>query len=158
MHRPMSIAVTASVLLTLVACGGRQVPNEIFVASSGVTIQGGGFVLREGQPSTLPFVLGSQKVEDDMDIVASYGEFREKGAREVRVRVPGETQPLYGLLSLHELPGSARGPGTRSFSVKIPPSQVNAASDGRISVVFEPVEADDERFFGWILWMSDRPF
>lgn len=160
MHRVMSYAVIVPLvlLMAVAACAGKKVPNEVFVASSGVTIEGEGFTLREGEASALPFVIGAEKVEDDMDIVESYEAFRDKGAREVRVTVPGASQTLYGLLSLHELPESARGPASRSLSVKIPPSQVNAASDGRISVVFEPVEADDDSYFGWILWMSDRPF
>lgn len=158
MHRLIAIGLTAMVMATLAACGGKIVPNEIFAASSGVEIQGEGFDIREGRPVPLPFVLSSQKIEDDMDIVESYSEFRRNGAREVSVKVPGRSEPLHGLLSLHELPDKARGPATRSFSVKIPPSYVDAATDGRISVVFEPVRAEGENYFGWILWMSDRPF
>lgn len=158
MHRLMSIAVIIPVLLSAAACAGKKIPNEVFVASNGVTIEGDGFLLREGEATTLPFVMGAEKIEDDMDIVESFEAFRDKGAREVRVTVPGASQELYGLLSLHELPASARGPASRSLSVKIPPSQVNSASDGRISVVFEPVETDGDSYFGWILWMSDRPF
>lgn len=151
-------AGVAALVMTMAAagCGMTVVPNEVFTSTPGVVLEGEGFALREGEPIALPYALAPAREREDL--VNQYDDFRDDGARQVRVRVPGLETPLYGVLSLHQLPPDARGPARRSLSVQIPKQYVDAASDGRVSVVYEPVASGDAQYYGWILWLSDRPF
>lgn len=164
----MRVVLIGFFALLLSGCAvGRIVPGGVAVGTEGVVIEGEGFRIVEGRPSELPFVL--RQTSDRRDLLNQYDEYREKhGAREVRVHVPGLQEPLYGLLSLHYLPADASGPARRSLSIRIPPRYVAAAMDGNVSVVYEPVEGSrpdcaiacrqEHTWYGWILWLSDRPF
>jgi hypothetical protein len=119
-------------------------------------IEGDGFVIEEDRGIPLPFSVRPSVLREDL--VNEYEDFRSMGARDVRVRVPGMSEPLYGLLSLHGLPTDSRGPARRSLRVSVPERYIEAASDGRVSVVYEPVATDGADYLGWVLWLSDRPF
>jgi hypothetical protein len=84
----------------------------------------------------------------------------KKISKPVRVRVPGRSDALYGLISFHELPPATTGPATRSYPITVPQSYVDAATNGRVSIVYETVPTLERnfRFFGWALLLSDRPF
>ena len=150
-------ALLFGLAVTATACGSmRVVPSEVFASTPGLVIEGNDFRIATGEAIPLPFVMAPARADED--IIDLYDEYRDEGAREVRVHIPGREEPLHGLLSLHALPETAKGPARRSLSVQVPQRYVDAATNGRVSVVFEPVNADPDTYYGWVLWMSDRPF
>ena len=86
------------------------------------------------------------------------------GAKHVRVKVPSSDKELYGVLVLDNADKDAVGPGKGSYKVIIPEPYVDAAKDGKISVVYEyyHIKSDalfdlsDVKKYSWILWISDE--
>lgn len=156
-----------AVVIPFTGCYGTMVPGGVATGTPGIIIEGDDFRINEGQPAPLPFVLSHRLLTKG--VIDEYDDYRDRGARDVRVHVPGMQEPLYGLLSLHELPGGSSGPARRSLSIRVPSRYIEAAMDGNVSVVYEPVEGPNPNcflpaswckmtWFGWVLWLSDRPF
>ena len=169
--RITSVLLVVGFSLVATACGSVRVPGSVGVDTRDIVIEGEDFRLVEGEAEPLPFTVAPRPVTDD--VIDRYDDFRELGAEPVKVHVPGRAEPLHGLLSLHELPQGAKGPGSRSLSIRIPPEYIQAALGGKVSVVYEPVQSEFTMFkcwpaqaarcgagphLGWVLWMSDRPF
>lgn len=95
-------------------------------------------------------------------LIDSYGVALRHGAKKVRVYHPAATEPLYGVLALNKkMFKYAVGPSARSYLIRIPESYVHEATDGGVSVVYEPVSWNGRpkaKFIGWALWLSDSPF
>lgn len=86
------------------------------------------------------------------------------GAKHVRVKVPSRDKELYGVLVLDKADKDAIGPGKGSYKIIIPEPYVDAAKDGKISVVYEyyHIKSDalfdlsDVKKYSWVLWISDQ--
>ncbi|MDD2653054.1 MAG: hypothetical protein PHX44_08405 [Sulfurimonas sp.] len=86
------------------------------------------------------------------------------GAKHVRIKVPSAQKELYGVLTLDDIDERGFGPGVSSYKIIIPEPYVNAAKDGKISVVYEYYHIKDDALFdnsnikkySWILWLSDK--
>lgn len=103
-------------------------------------------------------------VMPDKDLIKAYRLALHHGARHVRVKVPNKNEELYGVLALDRADMNGMGPGTQSYKIIIPQPYIDAARDGKISVVYEyyklkndgviDVSKINER--SWILWFSDK--
>ena len=86
------------------------------------------------------------------------------GAKHVRVKVPSSSKELYGVLALDDIDERGFGPGVSSYKIIIPEPYIDAAHDGKISVVYEYYHIKDDALFdnshikkySWILWLSDK--
>lgn len=168
-------------LATLTAC--ESTPVEItdrsmrpipvgFVANRDITITAadGSFELKGGQQFSTPFQsdIWSRNFPNlgDDRIVEGFAGVRAGGARDVRVRVAGRPEALYGVLVLSPVFGSAEGPGARSYQISVPQDKIEAAYAGRTAVAYENVRyirrwdtgaRRDAQWRSWILWLSMTP-
>lgn len=150
------VGATMALVSMNLGCG-TLVPASVVETTPGVSIRGDRLKIEANKPFLPPFWLEKWQFLPDERLPDSYKSWLERGATRVMVTVP-EHPPLHGVLTFHRLPLSARGPGTRSYSLTVPEQYVRDASDGRISVVFELVSTEGgEKYFGWVLWLSDRP-
>ncbi|MFA5461449.1 MAG: hypothetical protein WC274_05145 [Sulfurimonas sp.] len=86
------------------------------------------------------------------------------GAKHVRIKVPSSDKELYGVLALDDIDERGYGPGVTSYKIIIPEPYIKAASNGKISVVYEYYNIKDDALFdnsnikkySWILWLSDE--
>lgn len=150
------------VFFFLSGCGGTIVTRQAVMTSPDIAIQGDGFVIEPNEPFDVPFVLPAWRADGlkPKELTGEYKGWLAKGGRRVQIHVKGREQPLYGVITFHRLWKWARGPATRSFSVRLDPKYIDDASDGRIAVVYELATNDDgnHHSFAWVLWLSDRPF
>lgn len=155
-----AIVVTLAVLL---ACGG--VPKRAAeaggntpglptaVATPGATIALDGVVVAD-KDLPAPFTVSckaSPLIPDDFKAALA------AGGQHVRVKVPQLEEPLYGVLSLCNIPSNATGPASRAHRIQIPEEFVAATEGGRISVVFEEV-AGTNGATSWQLFLSRAAF
>jgi len=97
-------------------------------------------------------------------MIKGYFRALQYDAKHVRVKVPYKEKELYGVLVLDSVDKRAVGPGSRSYKIIIPKPYVDAATDGKISVVYEYYHIEDDSMFdldeikkySWILWLSDE--
>lgn len=160
-----------------------NIPNGE-IATSGVTItaQDGSFTLKNGTEFVAPFhanlwtrktqtsgsfFLGAPKVQQRSETFFSstlrddYEEAVKRGAKRVRVNYPGIENSLYGILALNVAPAGAYGPAARYYRIEVPQQYVEAAKGGAVSVVYEVMSYRGESSgsgYGWVLWLSDKPF
>lgn len=138
------------------------------IATPDVTITAGdnSFTLVSGTEFQSPFQVNLQKMpvdgrdtfEENLRELSSV--YLRLGAKRVRVNAGGKQ--LYGILSLNTVPKGAYGPASRMYRIEIPQEYINAASGGRVSVVYEKVDVRHSRrgtlaVSAWILWLSDQP-
>ncbi len=105
----------------------------------------------------------SLKIPDN-DLLQSYKDALYRGAKRVRVKIPGLDHELYGILALEKADQDGIGPGTRSYKIIIPEPYVNAAKNGKISVVYEYYKLKNDGLIdiskikerSWMLWLSDQ--
>ena len=73
--------------------------------------------------------------------------------------VPDQKEPMYGVLLLSTVKPDTKVAAARSYLIEVPPNYVDAAQDGKISVIYEKLPYDEKQeWFSWALWLSDRPF
>lgn len=100
----------------------------------------------------------------DNDLLKSYKDAQYRGAKRVRIKIPGVEKELYGILALEKADQDGIGPGTLSYKIVIPEPYVNAAKNGKISVVYEYYKLKNDGLIdiskikerSWILWLSDQ--
>jgi hypothetical protein len=148
----------------MLACGGAliRVPNG-YLRTPGSTIaaEDRSFEIKTGREFKTPFFMECVSVGIDFwnikgkDIKSLYKNALSCGGKKVIVHVPYRSNPLYGVLGFVPLPSDASGPGARSFEISIPESYAQAATGGRISVIYELV---NNKSISWVLWLSDQPF
>lgn len=100
----------------------------------------------------------------DHELPTAYKLALHHGAQHVRVKVPGTDKELYGVLALDKADQDGIGPGTQSYKIIIPQPYIDAAKDGKISVVYEYYKLKNDGFIdvgdikerSWILWISDK--
>jgi hypothetical protein len=172
-------------LLTITGCAAptlRTIPTGN-IATPGIRIDdaGGGFSLISGREFKTPFSTDCKYILlNDLDLNQEYRPLLFKttleekyinirdaynnalaiGGHKVIVNRDGISTPLYGILIFCQVENFATGPASRSNLIQIPDQYINEASNGAVSVVYELVErANNNRDgYGWILWLSDKPF
>lgn len=100
----------------------------------------------------------------DHDLLEAYKLALHHGAKHVRIKVPGNEKELYGVLALDKADQDGIGPATQSYKIIIPQPYINAAKEGKISVVYEYYHLKNEGLLdvgdikerSWILWLSDK--
>jgi len=100
----------------------------------------------------------------DKDLVKAYNLALHHGAQHVRIKVPNKSEELYGVLALDKADKDGMGPGTQSYKIIIPQAYIDAAREGKISVVYEYYKLKNDGLIdvgnikerSWILWMSDK--
>ncbi len=100
----------------------------------------------------------------DSELPKAYKLALHHGARHVKVSVPGRDEELFGVLALDKADQDGIGPGTQSYKIIIPQPYIDAAKDGKISVVYEYYHLKNDGFIdvgdikerSWILWFSDK--
>ena len=131
----------------------------------------GSFTLAGGQQFTTPFSVDiwstNQPAFADANIINGFTQGRAVGGRDVMVHVQGKSKPLYGVLVLSTVWGSAVGPATRSYQIQIPKDKIDNAYAGNTSVVYENVlftrtwntgaSQANNQWRTWILWLSATP-
>jgi len=127
------------------------------------------FLLRSGEIWTPPFqnmTPGFGMNTPNADMVNFYKTaVLRMGAKMVMVKVPYQSEPLYGILLLAKIYPQGNSAVTRSYQISIPKSYVDAAQNGRVSVLYEYYDTGDYDSDGrpivpktWVLWLSDIPF
>lgn len=97
-------------------------------------------------------------------LIRGYNKAIDFGAKHVMVKVPNKDKELYGVLALDNGDNRGIGAGVKSYKIIIPDAYIKAASDGKISVVYEYYHLNDEsamdlsevKKYSWILWISDE--
>jgi len=100
----------------------------------------------------------------DKDLLKGYKNALHHGAKHVIIKIPKLEKELYGVLALDKADQDGVGPGTQSYKIIIPKPYINAAQDGKISVVYEYynlrndgiIDVSDIKERSWILWLSDK--
>jgi len=100
----------------------------------------------------------------DHELPKAYKLALHHGARHVKIKVPGRNEELFGVLALDKADQDGIGPGTKSYKIIIPQPYIDAAKDGKISVVYEYYRLQNDGFIdvgdikerSWILWLSDK--
>jgi len=165
------------ILLVLTSCGSYVDPYSVYksvpfgkIITNGVeiTAEDGTFVLRSGEVWTPPFqnlTPGYGINTPNADMVNLYQAAFATGAKRVKVKVPYQDEPLYGVLMLSKIYPQGNSAVTRSYQISIPESYVDAAQNGKISVLYEYYDTGDYDSNGnpivpktWVLWLSDMPF
>ena len=97
--------------------------------------------------------------------IKGYRRALEFGAKHVRVKVANAKNELYGVLALDNADARGIGAGIKSYKIIIPEAYVDAAQNGKISVVYEYYHLNDEeslsdlsevKKYSWVLWLSDE--
>lgn len=100
----------------------------------------------------------------DKDLIKGYKNALHHGAKHVKVKVPILEKELYGVLALDRADQDGVGPGTQSYKIIIPQPYIQAAKEGKISVIYEYYKLKNDGFLdvsnikerSWILWLSDK--
>lgn len=147
----------------------KSVPfGKIITDGVEITAENGTFTLRSGEVWTPPYqnlTPGYGINTPSADMVNLYKAALVLGAEKVRVKVPYQSEPLYGVLLLSKVYPQGNSAVTRSYQISIPESYVDAAQNGKISVLYEYYDTGDYDSYGnpivpktWVLWLSDIPF
>lgn len=176
-------ALLATALFTLNSCAVssvgasgsyKSVPyGKIVTSGVEITAEDGSFALSSGKVWTPPFQnnpLRSVNAANANMVTLYKAALALGGAKKVRVKVPYQSEPLYGVLLLSRVyPGSSSAV-TRSYQISIPKSYVDAAQNGKVSVLYEYYDmggVEASSLIGpkngtapktWVLWLSDIPF
>lgn len=100
----------------------------------------------------------------DSDLPKAYRQALHHGAKHVRIKVPGNDQELFGVLALDRADDEGVGPSTQSYKIIVPQPYIDAAKNGKISVVYEYYKLKNDGLIdvgkikerSWILWLSDQ--
>lgn len=100
----------------------------------------------------------------DRDLPKAYRQALHHGAKHVRIKVPNSDKELFGVLALDKADDEGVGPSTQSYKIIIPQPYIDAAKNGKISVVYEYYKLKNDGLIdvskikerSWILWFSDQ--
>lgn len=152
----------------------KPVPyGKIVTGGVEIAAEDGSFVLRSGKVWTPPFQnapLGPVNASNENMINLYKIALASGGAKKVMVKVPYQPDPLYGVLLLSSVYRESSSAVTRSYQISIPKSYVDAAQNGKVSVLYEYYDMGGVAVGGmigpkrgaapktWVLWLSDIPF
>jgi len=97
-------------------------------------------------------------------LIKGYNRALGFNAKHVMVKVPNKDKELFCVLALDNVDIRGIGAGTTSYKIIIPKPYIDAAHDGKISVVYEYyhlkndelTDLSDVKKYSWILWLSDE--
>lgn len=100
----------------------------------------------------------------DRYLPQSYRQALHHGAKHVRIKVPHSDKELFGVLALDKADDAGIGPSTQSYKIIVPQAYIDAAKNGKISVVYEYYKLKNDGIIdvgnikerSWILWLSDQ--
>ena len=100
----------------------------------------------------------------DRDLPKAYRQALYHGAKHVRIKVANNDKELFGVLALDKADDEGVGPSTQSYKIIVPQPYIDAAKNGKISVVFEYYKLKNDGLIdvgkikerSWILWLSDQ--
>jgi hypothetical protein len=169
LHSLRMICLSILVALAFVGCGSME-PTRVMsirVNTPDVVLQAedNSFKLEagiDGLPPFRPAEYGYELKTAKMDLLSLYPiALAQMNAKRVLVTYPNLQQPLHGVLLLFQIVPGGTGPATRMYQIDIPQQYVDAATGGRVSVVYELYKVPDlpgGEAKSWILWLSDMPF
>jgi hypothetical protein len=129
---------------------------------SEISAEDGSFTIKSGERFTPPFQVDMwNKPIKPAQIVSEWRTALQLGAKRVRVKTGRNV--LYGVLLLNYHTESVRGPGSYNYRIEIPEKFIKEAYGGNVSVCYEMVEwekpgAPNQKWFSWVLWLSDTKF
>jgi len=97
-------------------------------------------------------------------LIKGYKRALQYDAKHVLIKIPSEKKELFGVLVLDKADENGLGPSTKSYKIIIPQPYIDAAKNGKISVVYEYyflkseglIDVSNVKKQSWILWMSDK--
>jgi len=97
-------------------------------------------------------------------LINGFNRALDYNAKHVMVKVPSKEKELYGVLVLDNVDSRGIGAGSNSYKIIIPKPYIDAAKDGKISVVYEYYHLKNDELtdlsevkkYSWILWLSDK--
>lgn len=100
----------------------------------------------------------------DRDLPKAYRQALHHGAKHVRIQVANSNKELFGVLALDKADDAGVGPSTHSYKIIVPQAYMDAAKNGKISVVYEYYKLKNDGLIdvskikerSWILWLSDQ--
>lgn len=100
----------------------------------------------------------------DRDLPKAYRQALYRGGKHVRIKVPKSDKELFGVLALDKADDEGVGPSTQSYKIIVPQPYIDAAKNGKISVVYEYYKLKNDGLIdvskikerSWILWFSDQ--
>jgi hypothetical protein len=155
----VEIAALAGGVIAVLASGGgnrasyKQVVSGT-VGTPGTTIkaENGSFMLQSGRQFQTPFTCFPEGAAATPE---AFTNALKNGGMRVSVNVEGQP-PLHGILCFYGVNEKAQGPASRSYYIQVPESYIQATSEGRVSVVCETTEIEND--YAWILWLSQSSF
>lgn len=149
-------------------CATKNIPitnGEIQDSGITITADDGSFKL-QGKfeaPFQSPVSYHSMNISGNK-LIKGYFRALQYNAKHVKVKVPYSDKELYGVLVLDNADYRGTGAGSKSYKIIIPKPYVDAATNGKISVVYEYYHIKDDSMFdldeikkySWILWLSDE--
>jgi len=130
-----------------------------------ITAQDGSFTLQGDFNSPFQSSTRYNSLEmGDKELLKAYRNALHHGAKHVKIKVPSLEKELYGVLALDKADEDGIGPGTQSYKIIIPQPYIDAAKNGKVSVVYEYYKLKNDGFLdvstikerSWILWLSDK--
>lgn len=100
----------------------------------------------------------------DRDLPKAYRQALHHGAKHVHIKVANNENELFGVLALDKADDDGVGPSTQSYKIIVPQAYIDAAKNGKISVVYEYYKLKNDGLIdvgkikerSWILWLSDQ--
>jgi len=100
----------------------------------------------------------------DRELIKAYRVALQRGAKHARIKLSDSESELYGVLALDRADDDGIGPSTQSYKIIIPQPYIDAAKNGKISVVYEYYKLKNDGLMdvgnikerSWILWLSDK--
>jgi hypothetical protein len=161
MRNVISILIVGVFFLSGCATRTTPIPSGI-IATEGIEIEfidkpnmvlksGEEFSIPESMQDPIPWHIGTPKASR---ILCGFDEYCHK----VRVNVPGLNNKLYGVINFAQAYGGSSGPASRSYYIQIPKKYIEAAKNGKASVLYETAKLPNGKHTAtWVLWLSDRP-
>lgn len=159
----------------LIACLSLQAQHSGRILTDGVVItaEDGSFTLSSEQefwdvpfttkrdPRIYGHIVGRTKYNNQ--VTTRYDKALKKGAKKVRVKVPGFENEFYGILAFSPIP-KAMESCVRVYQISVPRTYAEQALNARTSVVYEYYhnkckgKSTGFQYRPWVLWLSDVPF
>src|SRR5690606_4440318 len=128
------------IIFTFCSCASlpkETVPNgRIITEGVEIRAEDNSFILKYNEIWKPPYqnVPTRKIIKNKVDMVPLYKDAIQKmGAKKVRVKVPYQSEELYGVLLLNKAYEHCSSSTTRSYQISIPASYVETAKNGRIS-------------------------
>lgn len=100
----------------------------------------------------------------DFELPKAYKLALVRGAKHITINFPNRDKQYYGVLALDLADKDGIGPSVSSYKIIVPEAYIEAAKDGKISVVYEYYHLKNDGLLdvseikerSWILWFSDK--